>query len=263
MARRLHGLALLFGASVAPEELAFQFFGRDVEAILRLALLHDGVEQGWLLEEVVVRERIEFEELHAVQAELHIDGGQTEKRLLSLVEQQLDAEVLHRVELLASDLLQEEFRVGLHLSRLSQRPGAALCHQVGEVDIVVGVVDKVGLKARRTEVLLVHWYEGEADRRFVAAASLLRLRLEVDGGIVGRQVLGRHRLRILTLGPRLGVVRALVETLAQAALVLLRLFLGAVALLHLHHSLRAVVLVAYDHDLVDGHGNLETVLVLD
>ena len=258
MARRLHGLALLFGASVAPEELAFQFFGRDVEAILRLALLHDGVEQGWLLEEVVVRERIEFEELHAVQAELHIDGGQTEKRLLSLVEQQLDAEVLHGVELLASDLLQEEFRVGLHLSRLSQRPGAALSHQVGEVDIVVGVVDKVGLKARRTEVLLVHWYEGEADRRFVAAASLLRLRLEVDGGIVGR-----HRLRILTLGPRLGVVRALVETLAQAALVLLRLFLGAVALLHLHHSLRAVVLVAYDHDLVDGHGNLETVLVLD
>ena len=116
--------------------------------------------------------------------------------------------MLHRVELLASDLLQEEFCVGLHLSRLSQRPGAALCHQVGEVDIVVG------LKARRTEVLLVHWYEGEADRRFVAAASLLRLRLEVDGGIVGRQVLGRHRLRILTLGSRLGVVRSLVETLA-------------------------------------------------
>ena len=111
--------------------------------------------------------------------------------------------------------------------------------------------------------MLVHWYEGEADRRFVAAASLLRLRFEVDGGIVGRQVLGRHRLRILTLGPRLGVVRALVETLAQAALVLLRLLLGAVALLHLHHSLRAVVLVAYDYDLIDGHGNLETVLVLD
>lgn len=139
---------------------------------------------------------------------------------------QLHADALQLSQLLLAELLQEDLGVGLHQALVAACPAARLPVHVVEREVIVAVVDEIGLVAALLEVFRVGGQEGQID---VEPLSL--------GGL-GRFLLG------LWLGLRLrgGLYRPW--------------RLGAVGAVYLH------LLLAYHDALPDQGGHLEAILIL-
>ena len=69
--------------------------------------------------------------------------------------------MLHCGEILATELLDEEFGVGVDFTGGMECPTVAFGSHIYVMHIVVAVVDDVCLESRRGDGLHVHWHEGD------------------------------------------------------------------------------------------------------
>ena len=193
-------------------------------------------------------------ELHGVDAQLYVNGLLDEERLVALVGCELQTDAFHLVERLPSELLDEEFRVGLYLAHQTNAPSVALCHEVGKVEVVVAVVHEVGLEAGLHHLQRVDGYEGQVGRQLVAALPLLD-RLAEGHGTVGRIIVYFRRV---SLPNRISLRAVLFRCVFRH----LMLRIHGFSHLALYHVSAAVVVVVHNYYVVNGHRNLEAVFIL-
>ena len=237
--------------------LLLQAFGIHYQWASHLVVLHDGIEQGWRLEEVVLLEEVQLVELHWVKTELHVGGWLQEERLVLLEGNHLDGYVLHFVELLSAELLDEELGVRLYFAFCLQGPGVTLSHEISVMNEIVAIVHHVGLEASVGHVLDVHRHEGEVGAELVASGTLLHRGAESNltvGCII-----------FIHVHVYIGIM--LVEDSLDASAVAMQLGVGMLLrlLLGVHlgrnHLAHGIVVLFHDHHFVDRHRNLESVLV--
>ena len=193
--------------------LLLQLLGVDVDAHGHAVVLDDGMHQRGLLEEVVLLKGVELVELHGIDAQLQADGLLQQEGLVFLVGHELHGHALHLVERLAPEFLDEELGVGLYLARRLQAPGVALGGHVGIADVVVAVVDEIGLETGVGDGLQVDGHEGKIDAEHVAPAALLDGWTEGDGAVgrlhfgllygsllLGVQLRGHHLGYVIVVG---------------------------------------------------------------
>ena len=87
--------------------LLLQSLGIDDQRTGYLVVLHDGEEIGWSLEEIILLEEMELAELHWVETELNIRSWLQQEWLVFLVGNHLDGDVLHLVQSLTTEFLDE------------------------------------------------------------------------------------------------------------------------------------------------------------
>ena len=102
---------------------------------------------GWLLEEVVLLEGVELVEFHWIETKLYVDDRFQQEALAALVGENLHRYAVEVVKVFATELLYVEFGVWLYLARRSQLPVVSLRSEIGELHIVVAVVNDVCLEA--------------------------------------------------------------------------------------------------------------------
>ena len=207
-----------------------QLVGIDKEGLDGLVVLNERVDEGGLLEEIVLLEGVELVELHGIDTQLHVDGWLQQEGLLALVGQDLHAYALQLGKDLASELFNIELGIGLYLGGGSKMPAVGSRRKIGETHVVVGVVDEICLEAGLRQFLDIDWHEGQIGRKLFAAFALFGLRTKRDGHVGRLRLFGRCLLLLL---------------------------------FHLDHVLRVVVLFAYDDHFFDTHWHLEAVFVFD
>ncbi len=115
--------------------LLLQSLGIDDQRTGYLVILYDGEEIGWSLEEIILLEEMELVELHWVQTELDVRSWLQEERLVLLVGNHLDGDVLHLIQSLTTEFLDEELGVWLDFTLSPSGPRIALGYEIGVVQI--------------------------------------------------------------------------------------------------------------------------------
>ena len=193
------------------------------------------------LEEIVLAEGMQLVELHRVDAQAHVDGRLQQKRFLPFVGNHLHTDALHLAENAAFKLLDEDLCVGLHLALRAELPVVALGCEKGVGEVIVAVVDEKALEGCGRHLLGIDGHESQEGREAVAPLALLH------GRFVGHGTCRR-------------VVILIIVEYAHLSLFLM------VHGFHARHGISVhlgyvVVVAHHDHHLIDGGGNLETVLV--
>ena len=86
---------------------------------------------------------MELVELHWVQAELDIRSWLQQEWLVLLVGNHLDGDVLHLIQSLTTEFLDEELGVWLDFTLRLQGPRISLGYEIGVAQIVVAVVHHI------------------------------------------------------------------------------------------------------------------------
>ena len=236
--------------------LLLQSFGIDNQRTSHLIVLYDGEEIGWSLKEIVLLEEMKLVEFHWVQTELHVSSRLQEERFLLLVGNHLDGDVLHFVQSLATEFLNEEFGIRFDFTFCLQGPGIALCHEISIMQIIVAVVHHIGLETGIGHVLDVDRHEGEISTELVAARTLLNVLDESDFP-VSRIIIFLLDVSIMLIENRLDASAVLMQF---GVGMFFRLLLG----IHLcrNHLTHGVVVLLYHHHLVDRHRDFKSILIL-
>ena len=255
-------LALLFAGVgyhlLVLVHLLLQALGIDDQRTGDLVVLYDGEEIGWRLEEVILLEEMKLVELHWVQTELNVRGWLQKERLVLLVGNQLDGDVIHFVQGFTTEFLDKEFGVRLDFAFSLQGPCIALGYEIGVAQIVVAVVHHIRFEAGIGHVLDVDRHEGEVSAELVAARTLLHLLHE------GNLAVGS----IILLYVHIHVVLVLVQDSLDTSAVLMQFGVGMLlrSLLGIHlgrnHLAHGIVVLLHHYHLVDRHRNLESVFIL-
>ena len=238
--------------------LLLQALGIDDQRTGYLVVLHDGEEIGWSLEEIILLEEMELVELHWVQAELDIRSWLQQEWLVLLVGNHLDGDVLHLIQSLTTEFLDEELGVWLDFTLRLQGPRIALGYEIGVAQIVVAVVHHIRFEAGIGHVLDIDRHEGEIGAELVAARTLLNLLHE------GNLAVGS----IILLYVHIHIILVLVQDSLDASAVLMQFGVGMLfsLLLGIHlgrdHLAHGIVILLYHYHLVDRHRNLETIFIL-
>ena len=236
--------------------LLLQSLGVDNERTSHLVILYDGEEIGWSLEEIILLEEMKLVELHWVQTELYVGSRLQEERFLLLVGNHLDGDMLHFVQCLTAELLDEELGIRFDFTLSLQGPGIALCYEISIVQIIVAVVHHIGLETGIGNLLDIDRHEGEIGAQLVAARTLLDV---LDEGYFP---VSRIILFLLNVGIML------VEDSLDASAVLMQFRVGMFfrLLLGIHlsrnHLTHGIVVLLYYHYLVDRHRDFKSILVL-
>ena len=130
---------------------------------------------------------MELVEFHWVETKLYVDDRFQQEALAALVGENLHRYAVEVVKVFATELLYVEFGVWLYLARRSQLPVVSLRGEIGELHIVVAVVNDVCLEACGCHLLWRHRHIGNICRELVTALAFLHWSLESDravGGIV-------------------------------------------------------------------------------
>ena len=90
-------------------------------------VFNNGINQRGLLEEVILLESMEFVEFHAINTQRHIHRRFQQEVLVALIGNHLYADMLQTLEILTSELLDESFRIGFHLTSSTHAIGCTLC----------------------------------------------------------------------------------------------------------------------------------------
>ena len=238
--------------------LLLQSLGIDDQRTSYLVVLHDGEEIGWSLEEIILFEEMELIELHWVQAELDIRSWLQQEWFVLLVGNHLDGDVLHLIQSLTTEFLDEELGVWLDFTLRLQGPRISLSYEIGVAQIVVAVVHHIRFEAGVGHILDIDRYEGEIGAELVAARTLLNLLHE------GNLTVGS----IILLYVHIHIILVLVQDSLDASAVLMQFGVGMLfsLLLGIHlgrdHLAHGIVVLFYHYHLVDRHRNLETIFIL-
>ena len=238
--------------------LLFQTLGIDNQRTGYFIVLYNRKEIGWSLEEIVLLEKMKFVEFHGIETELNICCRLQEKWLVLLVSYHLDGDMLHLVQSLTTEFLDEEFGVRFYFSLCFQSPCISLSHEIGIVEIVVAVIHHIGLETGIGYVLDVDRYKGEISTEFVATRTFL-YRFHKGYLTVGS---------IIFLYIHIHVIVIIQDGLDTPA-VLMQFGIGMLLslLLRIHfsrnHLAHGVFILLHHNYLVDRHRNLKTILILN
>ena len=105
--------------------------------------LHQCINQCRLIEEDTFMESIELIELHGIDVHLDVTGWLDREDLVLLVGMELDAAVQHAVEVGKRKVLDKQFHVRFQLAHSLETPFLIVLYGIGEMDEIVGVVDKI------------------------------------------------------------------------------------------------------------------------
>ncbi len=223
-----------------------------------LVVLHDMEDKSRLFEEIVLLKDMQLVKLHRVYTHLYVYGRLQQERLVLLVGCHLYGYAPHAAKRIPAKLLDEEFRIGFHLSLSLEGPGIALCHHVHKVQIVIAVVHHVGLKTRIGYLLDVYGHKGKACIQFVASVSLpggCTVRYLAVGSVI---LVYRHvRFGLMVVQYRLDAAAVVPQFCGSMRLCLLfGIHLGS------YHLTHGIVVLLYHDNIAYRSRNFKTVLVL-
>lgn len=232
-----------------------QALGVDKDGAHGAVVTHYVDKESRLLEEIGRAERVRFVELCHVEPQLHVEGRFGLVDALTLECGELYGDALHLGQGLVGELFEEYFHVGLDCALDAQAASYAVGRGIGVVEVVVAVVDEVGLEHLGGYVGRVCGDEAEHNVQFVAAPAFDRCRGEGDGLVVFVIVKG--------VDIRVGLFGA--ETAAGFASAGESGAVGAFEALCPHRfaggGAGLVVVGADDYALADKHGDVESVLI--
>ena len=125
------------GLFVLAVHVCLQLLGIYNQRTYHFVFFNEGVDEGRLLEEGIVKKGMQFVELHSVDAQLHIHCRLQQEVLFAFVSNELNGHAIELIQVFTSKFLNKQLGVRLYLVSGPQCPAIVLGRQIGKTEVVV------------------------------------------------------------------------------------------------------------------------------